>query len=296
MHKHVGSVALLGLPNTGKSTFINALLKEKIAIISSNSQTTRCRVLGVFNSDDHQIAFLDLPGVHKPKFQLNQVMMKSVYTGLDEADIALVFIDVSQDIKKGVQYIKGLVEKFEKEVVVVLSKIDLISKNNLISALQRLSELFPETTLIPISSKTGDNLDHLVEEIGKLLPVKPPRYEDSFQTNLSMRFRVTEEIRESCLERTREELPHSINVVIESFEEGDEDVDISALIYVEKASQRKILIGKNGSKVAEIRRQSQKKISSLLSKSVTLELFIKVKENWRSDPNIINNLLGESFN
>lgn len=295
MLKHVGSVALLGLPNAGKSTFLNALLKEKIAIISSNAQTTRCRVLGVYNSDEHQIAFLDLPGVHKPKFKLNQVMMKSVYAGLDEADLALVFVDISKDIKAGVNYIKNLTDKFDKQTVVVLSKIDLVSKNTIISCLQRLSELFPDTMLIPVSSETGDNLDHLIKEVGALLPKKAPVYDEGFQTDLSENFRISEEIRESCLEQTREELPHSLNVIIESIDEDDDGIDVSAIIIVEKVSQRKILLGKNGSKISTIRKKSQKKLASLLQKPVSLELFIKVKENWRSDDKLITGILGDNI-
>lgn len=281
MTKKCGFIALAGRPNAGKSSFLNQVLGEKIAIVSDKPQTTRNRILGVYHGDGFQIGFLDLPGIHKPEFKMNRMMMRAVNQGLDDADAILHFIDLSVPSGSGDRYVSEYLAGREVPVILVLNKIDLVNRAKMIEKVQTLYEQFKPIEIVPISAKSGENIDRLMALLAGLLPEGEYRFDEDTVTDQTVRFMSAEIIREKVLHYTREELPHAVAVTIESFEEDDASATISAILWAERASQRKILLGTGGTMISKIRTNAKREISKLLQKSVELELYIKVEEKWR---------------
>lgn len=281
MTKKCGFIALAGRPNAGKSSFLNQVLGEKIAIVSDKPQTTRNRILGVYHEEDVQIGFLDLPGIHKPEFKMNRMMMRAVNQGLDDADAILHFIDLSVSSGSGDRYVAEYLAGRDVPVILVLNKIDLVNKTKMIERIQNLHDQFKPVDMVPISAKTGENIDRLMALVKELVPEGEFRFDEDTVTDQTVRFMSAEIIREKVLHYTREELPHAVAVTIESFEEDEAAATISALLWVERPSQRKILLGAGGAMISKIRTNAKREISKLLQKSVELELYIKVEEKWR---------------
>jgi len=279
-----GHIALMGLPNAGKSTFLNTLIQEKVSIVSDKAQTTRGMNLGIYTKGHIQIGFLDLPGVHKPKHEMNRRMMKLVRQGLEDSDAVFHLVDATSKKHHGDGYISQMIREKELPYFLLANKIDLINKQKLIGHLAELQERFQPDHIVPISAKEGDNLDHLVELVTPFLPEGVFRFELDDYTNQSVRSMVRELIRERVLFFTRDEIPHASTVELETFElDPEEDrYYIDAVIYVEKPGQRKILIGKNGSMLKKIKNGLNNNLSKLLYKSVSCDLFIKVKTDWRN--------------
>lgn len=286
-HK-AGYVSILGRPNVGKSTFLNQVLGIKLSITSPKSQTTRHRILGIHSSNNFQILFLDTPGMIKPQYLLQEFMMGSVKTAMEDSDLVLFMIEASDKLRMEDELILDGFKSIKKPILILINKIDLVKKGRLLPLIQQISETFESSVIIPISSLNKDGLEIVVAEIVARLPESPPYYPPEMLTEHPERFIVSEVIREKIFEFYGEEIPYSTTVVIDEFheQEGKKDV-ISAIIFVERTSQKGILIGKNGVALKKIGESARKDIESFLQRPVFLKLWVKVKLRWRRDANAI---------
>ncbi|HED07647.1 MAG TPA: GTPase Era [Ignavibacteria bacterium] len=287
-----GYVTILGLPNAGKSTLLNVLLGQKLSIITKKPQTTRKQILGILTEKDHQIIFLDTPGILKPNYLLQKKMMGFVLSAVNDADIFLIMVDLSND-KDGQKIlsndvIKRIIESKSKPVFLLLNKIDL-SKEEEVKNLITLFEATQNfTSVIPISAQYNMNTERLIYEILEVLPTGPKLYPDDIIADANERFFVSEIIREKLLEQFQEEIPYSCEVIIAEFKEREKSKDfISAEIIVERQSQKGILIGKGGAALKKLGQIARKSIEEFLEREVYLELRVKVRQNWRSDENFL---------
>jgi len=276
-----GYVAILGKTNAGKSTFLNQVLQFKLSIVTPKPQTTRKRVIGILNSEDYQIIFIDTPGIIEPKYTLHEVMMRYVKKAAEDADVVLYMADVS--LPNPVETdAKEKIEPFGKPVILLLNKIDLIKKESLLSIIDQYRNIYPFEAIIPISALKNDGIDRVISEVVKLLPVNPPYYPQDYLTSQQERFFVAEIIREKIFLLYGEEIPYSTHVEIEEFKEREEGKDyILANIFVEKDSQKGILIGKKGQALRRVGELSRKEIEEFLGRPVFLELYVKVSKDWR---------------
>lgn len=282
-----GFAALIGRPNVGKSTLLNQVMGQKIAIMSDKAQTTRNKIKAVYTDvEKGQIIFIDTPGVHKPKSKLGSYMMNVTLNTLQEVDLILYLIDVNEKFGPGEQFIiEQLTQVKKTPVYLILNKIDLMEPEKLLPVIDQYRKKMNFTEIIPISALKGENIITLMEQIFNILPDGPFYYPTDQIVEHPERFIVAELIREKILNLTREEIPHSIAVVIESMQNGTENpnsIVVNAVIYVERKSQKGIIIGKNGSMLKEIGKEARKDIESLLGSSIFLELWVKVKEDWRN--------------
>jgi GTP-binding protein Era len=276
-----GFVSLIGRPNVGKSTLLNLLLGEKVAIISRKPQTTRNRILGIKNLPGGQIVFLDTPGIHRSTTKLNQAMVKAALATLQEVDVVCFVIEADRPENEENDLILENLRKTEKPVILAINKIDLVPRARLLPIMERYAELHRFQQIIPIS---GVNV--LAEEVFKILPEGPRFFPEDMVTDLSERFLAAELIREKVFQLTQEEIPYATAVVVEEFKEREEKglIVIKAAIQVERESQKGILIGKKGRMLKEIGRLAREGIETLLGAKVFLELWVKVEKNWRDDP------------
>lgn len=280
-----GFVAIIGRPNVGKSTLLNNVMGQKIAIMSDKAQTTRNKIRAVYTDELGQIIFIDTPGIHKPKTKLGSYMMNATLTTLSEVDIILYLIDVTEKFGSGEQFIINKLKEVRTPVYLVLNKIDLVAPEQLLPIIDQYRSLYNFAEIIPISALQGNNISTLKEQLYKLLPEGPYYYPPEQIVEHPERFIVSELIREKILHLTREEIPHSIAVVIETMKPGDENPNtilIQAVIYTERSSQKGIIIGKNGKMLKEIGKQAREDIERLLGSKVFIELWVKVKEDWRN--------------
>jgi GTP-binding protein Era len=283
-----GMVALIGRPNAGKSTLLNALVGDKVAIVSDKPQTTRNRIIAILNRTRGQAVFFDLPGVHKPLHQMNTRMMQEVRSALEEVDVILHLVDASVSWGGGEEFLFELLESVRPQIVGLLTKIDLVKdKGELLPLIARYQERRPGATVIPISALQGDGLSDVVDELFERLPEGPPLYPLDLTTTQTERFFVAEVIREKLLQRTRGELPYTTGVVVELFDEGDTLLHIEAVIYVERKSQRGIVIGKGGSMIRSVGQAAREDLEKLLGIKIYLGLTVKVHARWRDDPNVL---------
>jgi GTP-binding protein Era len=287
-----GFVSIIGRPNAGKSTLLNFLLGEKIAIISNKPQTTRNRILGIKNHAAGQIIFLDTPGIHRSRSRLNQSMVKVALATYNEVDAICFLIEADRADNDENDFILETLPRVEKPVLLVINKIDLISKNDLLPIMERYSRLRSFEQIIPTSALLGDGVDILVNELLKILPEGPKLFPEEMITDLPERFLAAELIREKVIRLTREEIPYATAVVIEEFKEreGKNLIVIKAAIQVERDSQKGILIGGKGRMLKEIGFLARKEIEALLGARVFLELWVKVEKNWREDPRALRRL------
>ena len=277
-----GFVSIIGRPNVGKSTLINALMEDKLSIITSKAQTTRHRIRGIINGDDYQIVISDTPGILDPNYQLQEVMMKFINETLIDSDI-LVFIDEvgSKEFKND-----SLIEKINKLKVpkmVLLNKIDLFDQNKLESSLIYWEKIFPEIKIYPISAKEGFFVNELKEIFINSIPESPPFFPKDQFTDKSERFFVNESLREQILLNYDKEIPYSVEVITEEFKETSKIIKIRSIIFTERDSQKKILIGHKGAALKKVASNARKNLEGFFNKKIFLEVFIKVKKNWRND-------------
>ena len=279
-----GFAAIVGRPNVGKSTLTNGLIGEKIAIMSDRPQTTRNKIMCILNTDNAQIMFLDTPGIHKPHHKLGEFMVRTAESTLKEVDVILFVIDVSEKRGAGENYILELLEKVKTPVILVANKIDkLQDKSKLFNIINEYSALYNFAAVVPVSALEDKEFPGLVEEITKHLPEGPDYFPDDMITDQPERVIAAEMIREKVLRSTRDEVPHSIAVDVEEFKvRENEDVYIRATIFVERDSQKGIVIGAKGSLLKKIGQQARKDIEALLGCKVFLELWVKVKSDWRN--------------
>jgi GTP-binding protein era len=280
-HK-AGFVNIVGNPNVGKSTLMNDLVGERLSIITSKAQTTRHRIMGIVNTDDYQIVFSDTPGVLKPKYKLQQSMLDFSTGALTDADVLVYVTDVVEDPSKNADF----VEKVAREkvpVLLVINKIDLLKDQNELEAfVERWHSLLPNAEVFPVSAKERFNVDILMNRIVALLPESEPYFGKDALTDKPARFFVTEIIREKILLNYEKEIPYSIEVIVEKFEETETSIHIMAVIYVERESQKGILIGHGGSKLKKVGIEARKEIETFFGKKVDLRTFVKVEPNWRN--------------
>ncbi|WP_210469016.1 GTPase Era [Sporosarcina sp. 6E9] len=281
-----GFIAIVGRPNVGKSTFLNHVVGQKIAIMSDKPQTTRNKVQGVVTTDDSQLIYIDTPGIHKPKHKLGDFMLKVARNTLREVDIIMFMVNAEEKIGPGDRFIIEMLQNTETPVFLIINKIDKVHPDSLLETIVSYKSEYDFAEIVPISALNGNNTDRLLETLKKYLPEGPQYYPEDQVTDHPERFIISEFIREKALQLTREEIPHSIAVVIEKIErDKDRDmVNIMATIIVERDSQKGIVIGKRGALLKEIGTKARHDIEMLLGSKVFLELWVKVQKDWRNRP------------
>lgn len=286
-----GFVTIIGRPNVGKSTFVNRVIGHKIAIMSDKAQTTRNKIQGVMTTDDAQIVFLDTPGIHKPKHKLGDYMMKVAKNTLSEIDAVMFMVNVNEDIGRGDEYIMEMLKTVKTPVFLVLNKIDLVHPDVVMPKIEAYQKYMTFTEIIPISALEGLNIEHFINVLKSYLPEGPQYYPDGQISDHPEQFVVSELIREKILETTTEEIPHSIGVNVERMiQESEDRVHIEATIYVERESQKGIVIGKGGKKLKTIGQRARMDIEHLLGSKVYLDLWVKVQKDWRNKSNFIKQM------
>ncbi len=277
-----GFVAIVGRPNVGKSTLLNRIVGQKIAIMSDKAQTTRNKIQGVYTTDTTQIVFIDTPGIHKPKHRLGDYMVEAAYSALHEVEVVLFMVAADQKRGKGDDMIIERLKKLSVPVYLVINKIDKIHPNDLLEQIDDFKAQMDFAQIIPISATQGNNFETLMSELEKSMPPGPQYFPEDQITDHPEYFVVSELIREKILQLTRDEVPHSVAVVIDSMKrKPDEKVQIQATIIIERDSQKGIIIGKGGSMLKKIGTQARKDIEKLLGDKVYLELWVKVQKDWR---------------
>ena len=287
-----GYAALIGRPNAGKSTLLNHLVGEKIAAVSNKPQTTRHRIQGVVTLEDGQIVFVDTPGVHKPGYLLNRRMMSAVHDAILSVDVVVLMRDASVSTGNGDRFVLDLIKQSGKTAVLVLNKIDKVKdKGVLFPLMEFYSKEYEFAEIVPISALKGEAIDNLLRQIAKHLPEGEPIFGEDELTDQSVRVLVSEMVREKILETTGEEIPYVTAVVTEKFDESNPNVPkIFCAIYVERASQKKIIIGKGGARIKDVGIKARRDIEHLLGKKVYLQLFVKVVEDWRNQERSLNEI------
>ena len=278
-----GFIAINGRPNAGKSTLLNALLKQKVAIISPKAQTTRNTIQGVYNDEDSQIIFIDTPGIHKPQNKLGELMNKQAFSARNDVEGILLIVDASVPFGGGDEYVIESIKTKVVPVFLVLNKIDLLTKEEIYNVIQLWKDKFDFKEIIPISALKNDNLETLIVEIKKILDEGPKYYPDGMISDHPENFIISEIVREKILYFTRDEVPHSVAVCVEKVRRTKTgSVAIDATIIVERDSQKGIIIGKGGTMIKKIGTAARKNLEHLLDTPINLELFVRVENNWRN--------------
>jgi GTP-binding protein Era len=285
-----GFVAIVGRPNAGKSTLINALVGEKVSIVTPVPQTTRNRILGIVNRPGAQVVLMDTPGIHKPLSRLNQQMMTFVHQALEERDLAILIVDASAKFGKGDAFALQLLREYAPKTILALNKIDLIHKPRLLPLIDQYSKLHNFEEIFPISALHNDRLEELLQAVIGLLPEGPAYFPPDIYTDQPERFLASEIIRERVIRHTQQELPHVTAVFIEKFEEADTITRIYAAVVVERNSQRPIVIGAGGQRIKQIGTEARLELEKLFPPKVFLELFVKVEPRWRDNRAVIAEL------
>lgn len=288
-----GYVAILGLPNSGKSTLLNALLGQKLNIVSDKPQTTRRKILGILTENNYQIIFVDTPGLLKPHYLLQEKMMDAVDVSAKDADVILLIQDIKEDFNGEKllhqEFVSDVLVKLNSPKILLLNKVDLSNQQSILLLIEKLQSTNLFVKVIPISAKHNFNLTDVVNSTVQLLPEHPKYFPDDELTDQSERFFVSEIIREKILEQYSEEVPYSCEIIIEEFKEREHAKDfISAYVFVEKDNQKAIIIGKEGKAIKKLGEAARKSIEEFLLREVFLELRVKVKPKWRTDENMLN--------
>lgn len=276
-----GFVSLIGRPNVGKSTLLNSIIGKKVAITSSKPQTTRNIIQGIYNEQDTQIVFVDTPGIHKPNHKLGTYLNKQAYYSIEDVDVILFLIDVTQSLGTGDKFVLDKIKTVDKPVILIMNKIDKIAKEDLLAKINEYKDLYDFKEIIPVSALKHDNVKEVVETLKKYLPDAVQFYDENTITNKSIEFLMGEIIREKVFELTEEEIPHSITCYIENVKKSKNNYVLNGVIVVDRDSIKRIIIGRQGSKIKEIGILARKDIEELLGKTVYLELYVKTVKKWR---------------
>lgn len=288
---HSGFIALVGRPNVGKSTLLNIVLGEKISIVSAHAQTTRNKITGVWNGENSQIVFLDTPGMHKPKSKLGEVIRQSTVDAIGEVDIVVMICACDDPPGAGDRYLLSLLENKKTPVVLVLNKIDLVSEVAILKKIKQYSQMYNFKEIIPVSAQTGRNMDELMQILEKMLPEGPKYFPDDMITDQPERIIVQEIVREKILLRTHEEIPHAIGVFTEEFKVRENGkVYIRCTIYVERDSQKRIVIGSKGSLLKDAGKEAREEIQKVVGSPVFLDLWVKVNRDWKNKDYMLREL------
>lgn len=291
-----GFIGLVGRPNVGKSTLLNAIIGRKVAITSDKPQTTRNIIQGIRTDDDSQMVFVDTPGIHKPKNKLGRILNKQTYFSLEDVDVILYLIDITEPLGKGDMFVIDLFKNATVPVILVINKIDKMPKEEILKKIDEYKDLYNFDEIVPVSAKKMDNIDRLIRVLKTKLTDNIKYYEDDMWTDKPINFLVSELIREKILELTFEEVPHSVSVVTDSMEYNNNAVNIKATIIVDRENLKKILVGKNGTMIKEIGIKAREEIEPLLNKNVYLELFVKIIPRWRDREKFLNEIGYKEFN
>jgi len=281
MHK-AGFVNIVGNPNVGKSTLMNLLMGERISIATFKAQTTRHRIMGIINTDDSQIVFSDTPGVLKPNYKLQESMLAFSESALQDADVLLYVTDVVERPDKNADFITK-VQRMQVPILVLINKIDLSNQAGVVKLIEAWKEVLPQAEIFPISAQAKFGVDSVLARIKELLPDSPPYFEKDQWTDKPARFFVTEIIREKILLYYDKEIPYACEVVVEEFKEAEKNIRIRALIYVERDSQKGIIIGHKGVAIKKVMTEARKTLEKFFQKSIFLEVFVKVDKDWRQN-------------
>ncbi|MCL4537341.1 MAG: GTPase Era [Nitrospirae bacterium] len=285
-----GYVSLTGRPNVGKSTLLNTILGEKVAIVSPKPQTTRNRIIGVKTLPDAQIVFIDTPGIHKPKHRLGELMVREARESVKEVDVILFMVE-PEEPGSGDKFIIDILKDMGKPVFLLINKVDTVKKPLVLPVIEAYSKLYPFKEIMPISALAGDGIDILIKTIVDYLPEGPKYYPDDILTDQLERFMVSEIIREKIIHQTEDEIPYSVAIEINQWSEREDGVVfIQANIYVEREGQKGIIIGKGGARLKTIGTNARLEIEKLLGTKVFLELWVKIKKDWRSSERILKEL------
>ena len=277
-----GFIAIVGRPNAGKSTLMNALLKEKVAIMSDKPNTTRNNIAGILTLEDAQYVFVDTPGIHKPRQQLGRVLNKNAYTAMEDCDVIGWIIDGTQSFGSGDEFILNRIEQLKKPVILIVNKVDMKKKKKLLETLLGWQDRYNFDQIVPISALKENNLNELLDVFREYLPEGGMLYPSEIKSDHDINFQICEIIREKILFKTREEIPHSVAVLLENKVEEENKIFMQAMIVVDRDSQKGILIGKQGKMIRSIRLAAQKELKEKLKKNVELELYVRVEKNWRN--------------
>jgi GTP-binding protein Era len=287
MHK-AGFVNIVGNPNVGKSTLMNALVGERVSIATFKAQTTRHRIMGIYNTDEMQIVFSDTPGVLKPNYKLQESMLNFSNSALTDADILLYVTDVVETPDKNSEFIEK-VRQLNVPVLLLINKIDLSNQEKLIAKVDEWKELIPQAEIIPISAANKFNVEYIMRRIKELLPDSPPYFGKDQWTDKPARFFVNEIIREKILLYYDKEIPYSVEVVVEEFKEEKKTIHIRAVIYVERDSQKGIIIGRQGRALKKVSTEARRELERFFGKSIFLETYVKVDKDWRNSDKELRN-------
>jgi len=285
-----GFVAVVGRPNAGKSTLVNRLVGQKVAIVTSRPQTTRNRIQGIANRPNAQVVLIDTPGLHRPDSAMGRQMMSEVDAALDAVDLLALILDVSEDIGKGDLRAIERASRFEGTRIVLLNKIDRVAKDQLLPMIVRIGKMGDFAEIIPISALNGDGVDRVLDKFIEYLPAGEPNFPPDQYTDQPERFLAAELVREKAMAGTHDEVPHAVAVLVDSFEETDKLIRIRATIYVEREGQKGILIGRGGASLKRIGTEARKELEEILGTKIFLELYVKVQKDWRDNPQLVRQL------
>ncbi|MDY3934768.1 MAG: GTPase Era [Bacilli bacterium] len=291
-----GFIALVGRPNVGKSTLLNAIIGKKVAITSDKPQTTRNIIQGIRTDEDSQMVFVDTPGIHKPKNKLGKILNKQAYFSVNDVDVILFLVDITESLGKGDMFVIDVLKNVRVPVILVINKIDKLPKEEILKKIDEYKDLYNFDEIIPVSARKKDNVDRLIAVLKAKLTDNIKYYDDEIYTDKPINFIVSELIREKILELTFEEVPHSVSVVTDLMEYNRDAVNIKATIVVDRENLKRILVGKNGSMIKEIGTRARMEIEPLLKKNVYLELFVKVIPKWRDREKFLNEIGFKEFN
>lgn len=291
-----GFISIIGRPNVGKSTLLNSIIGKKVAITSDKSGTTRNIIQGIRTDEDSQMVFVDTPGIHKPKNKLGKVLNKQAYFSLDDVDIILFLVDITENYGKGDKFVIDILKNVKVPVILVINKIDKVRKEEILLKIDQYKDLYNFDEIVPLSAYKNDNVDRLISVIKSKLTDNIKYYDDNQYTDKPINFMVSELIREKILELTYEEVPHSVSVVTEEMEYNNNAVNIKATIVVDRENLKGIILGKGGAMIKEIGSKARPEIEELLNKNVYLDLFVKVIPRWRDREKFINETILKEFN
>ena len=276
-----GFVGLVGRPNVGKSTLLNSIIGKKVAITSNKPQTTRNTIQGIYNEEDTQIVFVDTPGVHKPNHKLGDYLNKQSYYSMNDVDVILYLIDINEEFGKGDEFVLNKIKDAKKPIILVLNKIDKITNDKILEKIKEYSERYSFDEIVPVSAIKSKNTNELIKTIKKYLTDEYKYYDEGTITNRPLTFQIAEIVREKVFNETKEEVPHSLTCVVENIEKDKNSYHINLAIIVDRDNLKKIIIGKQGSKLKKIGIDSRQELEKLLNKKVYLETYVKTIKNWR---------------
>lgn len=276
-----GFVSLIGRPNVGKSTLMNAIVGRKVAITSSKPQTTRNMIQGIYNDEDTQIVFVDTPGIHKPNHKLGTYLNEQAYFSINDVDVVLMLLDISEEFGTGDTFVLEKIKEAKKPVILILNKIDKVTNEEILKKINQYKDLYDFAEIIPVSAMKSRNIKDLIDTLRKYLPDSIRYYDETQVTNKPLTFMISEIVREKAFQLTDEEVPHSLTCIVENIERKKDSYYIQAAIIADRDSLKRIIIGKGGNKVKEIGIRARKELEEFLDKKVYLEIYVKTIKKWR---------------